>query len=69
VPARVVAVLILADQVEEVVTVGEEHLMSCITDARHSSRPRSRGFMDEHHSKSKQDRVRPSNMSVDPLVG
>ena len=52
-----------------VVAVGEERLTSCITDARHLSRPKSRGFMDGHHSKSTQDGVRPSNMSADPPVG
>jgi hypothetical protein len=67
--ARVVAVLILADKVEEVVIVSVECLMSCITNACHLSRSISRSFMDGHHSKSMQDGVRPSHMSTDPPVG
>jgi len=65
--ARVVAVLILTDAVEEVVTVSIQCPTSGIIDALHLGRSVSRSFIDGHNPKSTQDRIRPSHMSTNPL--
>jgi len=63
-PAGVVAVLVLADGVEEVVPIGEECLAGSIAEGCHLGGARRWNFMGGHDPESPEVRVRPADVDA-----